>query len=100
MSYMLGLTFLKGNKFDPNTVMPICLPTSSRFKDTERLVTAVGMGLTKYKEVRCDERETGSLKFRDCDLAMTAFLCHTHTNPLIHWTCNEPVWVEVLAVET
>ena len=49
---LLGLTFLAGNKFSPETVMPICLPASRRFNDTGRLVTSVGMGITKFKQVR------------------------------------------------
>ena len=41
------MTFLHGNKFDPSTVMPICLPSSQDFNDTERQATAVGMGVSR-----------------------------------------------------
>ena len=39
-----GLTVMRGNRFRPEEIMPICLPTSPSFKDTERPATAVGMG--------------------------------------------------------
>ena len=37
---------LPGAKFDPETIMPICLPTSRNFKDTDRPGVAVGMGIS------------------------------------------------------
>ena len=50
---MPGLTFLKHNKFDPKSVMPICLPSSENFTDENRRVISVGRGLIKEdKEVR------------------------------------------------
>ena len=33
---MLGLTVLETGKFDSNFIMPICLPTSDKFKDDDR----------------------------------------------------------------
>ena len=33
-------------KFDPETILPICLPPSIHFKDTNRLAVSVGMGIT------------------------------------------------------
>ena len=47
------------NQFNPETVMPICLPTSKRFNDTKRLVTSVGMGITKYRQVGRPVSEVG-----------------------------------------
>ena len=47
-----GMTFLHGNKFDPDSVMPVCLPTSQQFQDTKRPAMAVGLGIVKSKEFR------------------------------------------------
>ena len=46
-----GLTVMRGNRFRPREIMPICLPTSRSFKDTNRPATAVGMGITAEKSV-------------------------------------------------
>ena len=63
---MLGLTFLEGNKFSPETVMPICLPTSKRFNDTRRLVTSVGVGLKRFKARTCFTDGNGPEVFQPC----------------------------------
>ena len=34
--FILGMTILPEGKFSPHTLMPICLPSSSNFQDTER----------------------------------------------------------------
>ena len=47
ISLSSGLTYLDNNKFHPKTVMPICLPTSEDFEDTNKQVMAVGMGITR-----------------------------------------------------
>ena len=41
---------LNGNKFDPESVMPICLPPNDKFNDTGREATAVGVGIIKSME--------------------------------------------------
>ena len=41
-----GLTVMKGNRFRPSQIMPICLPPSRSFQDTNKPATAVGMGIT------------------------------------------------------
>ena len=68
MRLNLGLTFLPGNKFDPETVMPICLPTKKSFRDTGRAATAVGLGITMYTEGsrRCFTDENGPEVFQQC----------------------------------
>ena len=38
---------MNSSQFDPSTVMPICLPSSQDFNDTERQATAVGMGVSR-----------------------------------------------------
>ena len=35
-TFILGLTVLETGKFDSNFLMPICLPTSDKFKDDDR----------------------------------------------------------------
>ena len=40
-----GMTVLEGAKFNKETIMPICLPTSTMFKDTGKTAIAVGLGL-------------------------------------------------------
>ena len=45
-----GLTYLNQNKFAPQTVMPICLPTSEDFQDTNKQVMAVGLGITRDQQ--------------------------------------------------
>ena len=41
-----GLTVMLGNRFRPEEIMPICLPSSRSFQDTNKPATAVGMGIT------------------------------------------------------
>ena len=41
-----GLTVMRGNRFRPGEIMPICLPSSRSFQDTNKQATAVGMGIT------------------------------------------------------
>ena len=41
-----GMTVLMNAKFDPETIMPICLPPHEMFRDTNRNAVAVGMGIT------------------------------------------------------
>ena len=41
-----GMTVLQGAKFSAQTIMPICLPSSTKFKDTDRSAIAVGMGIS------------------------------------------------------
>ena len=41
------MTILENNKFNPESVMPICLPTSKMFEDTKKSATAVGMGMVR-----------------------------------------------------
>ena len=41
----LGMTATVNNRFSKETIMPICLPSSDQFKDTNRRATAVGMGI-------------------------------------------------------
>ena len=45
-----GLTYLDQNKFAPQTVMPICLPTSEDFQDNEKRVFAAGIGVNRPRE--------------------------------------------------
>ena len=40
-----GMTVLEGAKFNKETIMPICLPTSTMCKDTDKTAIAVGLGL-------------------------------------------------------
>ena len=44
-----GMTVLKDSTFDPKTVMPICLPPSDKFRDTDKTATSVGMGISKQR---------------------------------------------------
>ena len=37
------------NRFSNTTIMPICLPSSDQFPDTNRQATAVGMGITSER---------------------------------------------------
>ena len=41
-----GMNVLNSTKFDTKTIMPICLPTSRMFRDTDRPAVAVGMGIS------------------------------------------------------
>jgi len=65
-----GMTLLKEGIFSNHTVMPICLPTSDHFKDTERLGTVVGKGLRaapKGKSVSiCFTDGNGPEMFKRC----------------------------------
>ena len=65
MRLNLGLTFLPGNKFDPETAMPICLPTKKSFRDTGRAATAVGMGIIASAK-RCFTDANGPEVFQPC----------------------------------
>ena len=40
------MSVMKANKFHSNMIMPICLPPTKKFPDTDRQATAVGMGIT------------------------------------------------------
>ena len=44
-----GMNVLNGLEFQAEKIMPICLPQSEMFQDTERQATAVGMGITAEK---------------------------------------------------
>ena len=41
---------MEGGKFDPRSVIPICLPRSSKFMDNKRKAFVVGMGLSRSTE--------------------------------------------------
>ena len=41
----IGMSVLEKNRFSSESIMPICLPSSDQFRDTNRPATAVGMGM-------------------------------------------------------
>ena len=66
-----GMTVLAaGPRFDPETIMPICLPPNSKFKDTSRLGYAAGLGIVgeggEYSTLRCFTNEKGPVPFQQC----------------------------------
>merc|ERR1719450_532756 len=64
-----GMTLLHGNRFDNSTVMPICLPSSRGFKDTEKPAIAVGLGITRsmeYQRKSCFTDGNGPEVFQRC----------------------------------
>ena len=63
-----GLGVLNSPGFDRKTIMPICLPPNSDFKDTNRAGTAVGMGIKgeKSKSKRCFTNGKGPVVFQKC----------------------------------
>ena len=44
-----GMNVLNSTKFDSKKIMPICLPTSRMFQDTDRQAVAVGMGISAQR---------------------------------------------------
>ena len=44
-----GMGVLEGAMFNKETIMPICLPTSTMFKDTHRTAVSVGLGISGEK---------------------------------------------------
>ena len=67
-----GMSFLdKKLKFpDKNEIMPICLPTSTSFKDTNREAFSVGYGIhtqnTPNKHLECITDGNGPDVFQEC----------------------------------
>ena len=56
-----------GVKFDVKTVMPICLPSSEDFEDTNRQAISVGMGIVAEKEKdKCFTDGNGPVVFQKC----------------------------------
>ena len=52
--------------------MPICLPLDKAFKDTDRVATAVGLGITREntRRGRCLTDKNGPVVFQRCSWAM------------------------------
>ena len=44
-----GMGVLEGTRFNKETIMPNCLPTSTMFKDTDKTAVAVGLGISGEK---------------------------------------------------
>ena len=72
MDSLTGMTLLKANKTfnDSEQVMPICLPKSKDFIDTNKEAFAVGYGAhtqtTKPLHLRCITGENGPDVFQEC----------------------------------
>ena len=56
-----GLTVMRGNRFRPGEIMPICLPPRRSFQDTNKPATAVGMGITAEGPVCNNSAETENI---------------------------------------